>query len=251
MFQLKDLLKEITTNYKWQVFIGLELEFYLLDATEKKLEPFFKNFQAKFPMCLVEEEKGTNQFEIKINHTNNIYQLITDTKRIKEYIIVESQTFGMTASFASKPFKDEPGSSLHVNISLYDQENNIYAKNGEIESDYLLYSVGGLMLHMLSHLKIFLPTLDDFARITPKQNSPTTVSWGANNRTVAIRIPTTNPLNRRIEHRVPSSNADPEKVIEAILFAIIDGIKNKVMPPSKIYGDASISTYELPPLTLP
>ncbi len=249
MDKLTQILKEISDNFKWQVYIGFELEFYLVNVTKSSLQPFLTNFLQKYPMCLIEEEKGTNQFEIKIKHTNDILNLITNTNEIKEYLLNEASLYNMIADFSSKPFACEPGSSLHVNISLHDANGNIYAKKGATESHYLLYSIGGLCKYMLEDLDIFLPEQKDFSRIVPKQNSPTTVSWGGNNRTVAIRVPTTDPINRRIEHRVPSANADPRKTVEAILFAIIDGINNQIQPPNKIYGDASLASYALKPLT--
>jgi glutamine synthetase len=160
----------------------------------------------------------------------------------------QQQTFKLNKhiSFAAKPFVDQPGSSMHINVSAHKNNQNIFIKNNNVESETLLYSIGGLCKHMVQDLQYFLPNYSSKERINAHSiETPSTVSWGKNNRSAAIRIPTTDPLHYRLEHRVPSADADPEKVISAILYAIYDGICHKIEPPQITYGIAHDPQYTL------
>ncbi len=94
-------------------------------------------------------------------------------------------------------------------------------------------------------MAIFAPSPESYARFVAGSNAPLTVSWGANNRTTAIRLPDSAHDNKRIEHRVAGADADPEHVIAAILKGLYSGLKNRVDPGPQIYGDASLPMYGL------
>ena len=76
--------------------------------------------------------------------------------------------------------------------------------------------------------------------------SPCKICWGGNNRSAAIRIPLDQKFNRRLEHRVACADACPFEVINAILLGILKGIKEKIAPPEKLYGNAFLEQYEFP-----
>jgi glutamine synthetase len=115
-------------------------------------------------------------------------------------------------------------------------------------SDALKFSIGGLLATMRDTMAAFAPSAESQARFTPGSMAPTTISWGANNRTVAIRLPDSAHDNKRIEHRVASADADPGQVIAAILAGVHYGLKNRCDPGKQIHGDASLEQYGLPKL---
>jgi glutamine synthetase len=63
-------------------------------------------------------------------------------------------------------------------------------------------------------------------------------TWGLDNRTVALRIPTGPESDKRIEHRVSGADANPYLVVAAVLAGIYNGIKNEINPPEITMGDA-------------
>ena len=83
----------------------------------------------------------------------------------------------------------------------------------------------------------------DYARFDALFLSPTHVSYGNNNRTTAIRIPTSKPL--RIEHRICSNNCDPYIALFIILKSSIIGINNKYQHYQQIFGNAFDEQYKL------
>ena len=70
------------------------------------------------------------------------------------------------------------------------------------------------------------------------------LAYSARNRSASCRIPyTTNPKAKRVEVRFPDPLANPYLAFSAMLMAGIDGIKNKIEPPTPVDKDL----YELPP----
>lgn len=222
--------------------IGAELEFYLKNDVPLEL---LAGFCKDYGVSGVKKEKGKFQYELNFDHINDPV-LLADRILSARNALSSSE---LAADFSAKPFRDDYGSALHIHISLLDRHgNNIFRKNSEQESDMMLYAIGGLLHTLPGSITDFTT---DFSRFTPGFDAPTTISWGGNNRTVALRIPasTLDPENRRIEHRVPSADADPYIVITRVLEGVLYGISNKTVPETeKIYGDASLKQYGLPPL---
>jgi glutamine synthetase len=107
---------------------------------------------------------------------------------------------------------------------------------------------------------IFAPSIQDYLRFNldlnrnlhknKKYTAPVNISWGYNNRTALIRIPTTkNPSQRRLEFRLAASNADIYLTISFFLLIILDALDNKATPISPnfgpIYGNAFDEKYQL------
>ncbi len=170
------------------------------------------------------------------------------------------------ALFHAKPYENLPGCGLHIHIGIDDMNgNSVMQRPGERgsrgeESEIMQYAIGGLCATMLKNFIHFAPTEESYLRFCAKRNelenvqnplathnnAPINVSWGGNNRTTAIRIPVSSydESTRHIEHRVSGSDADPQAVINAVLEGIYIGIKEKISPPEKIYGNAFDKQYD-------
>jgi len=254
----------------WQDFalkavIATEIEFYLhgigkqLDAAQVIGRIRGACDKADLPLASAEEERGPDQYEVAFLPSGDLARVGTDTERFKALMASE---FGKVADFSAKPLADKPGSGLHVHVHLEDASGrNVFFREEEAFSPLLLNAIGGLLTFMNPCMVFFAPTEASYARITattPLQgmergkgdynNSPTTVSWGTNNRSVAIRLPTKPLHNKHLEHRVAGSDADATQVIAAILAGVHYGLKAKCEPGEPIYGDASLAQYALPPL---
>ena len=145
---------------------------------------------------------------------------------------------------------DQPGNGLHIHLHLEEANGaRAFFKKDEQMSDALAWSLGGLLHHMRASMPIFAPTPESLLRFQQAgDHTPTTVSWGANNRSCALRLPDAAPEQKRIEHRVPCADTDPQAVIAVILQAVHDGIKNQRLPGPQTYGNASLPAYGLPSL---
>lgn len=230
--QLDECLKIFAEEYAILPVIGIELEFYLNNGAHL--------LQGE-DLDIV-EEKGYQQFELRTNASSEVLELLDSLKSFKGRY--------PQANFAAKPFIDQPGSGLHVHLNFIDQQQrNLFDKTESGDDSILMqYCAAGMLDKMLEHMQYFAPNAEDYLRFCPMVDTPSTVSWGNNNRSTAIRIPPRESGVRRLEHRVASASADPFAVCNAILESCIHGIKNELRPPLKIYGNAHDEQYQLPKL---
>jgi glutamine synthetase len=91
---------------------------------------------------------------------------------------------------------------------------------------------------MAASTLVFVPTWNGYRRMKPGSFAPTRAAWGFNNRSVAVRVPASDPLARRLEHRVAGADANPHLVLAAILNGMADGIERAVPPPPPCESNA-------------
>jgi glutamine synthetase len=227
---------------------GLESDFGLIPVTAAELEFYYSGDEdvLEKSVCATvlkfEKERGKNQYEVA-------FAPAKPEKTVADLIAFKDAAEKLGADFSAKPYADQPGSGLHIHIHLMDKNGkNVFYKDDAVMSDPLKYAIGGLLAALPESMPIFAPNPESRARFQPGGNAPTTVSWGANNRTVAIRLPDKPHDSKHIEHRVAGADADPQAVMTAILDAIHDGLTRKLDPGPQIYGDASLEMYKLPKL---
>ena len=227
------------------VVLGIELEFYAEGMQEDLFLSTINNKIISFGF-LCEKENSINQYEIKSDCYDDINYLIKHFESVKEIIVTTVHKLGGNVSFKAKPYLDRAGSALNVHVNLVDSDNNnLFYYREQKYSSYLLQSIGGLCVMMRQHMSFFAPNDDSYLRFQyPDIHTPTTISWGINNRTTAIRIPNVRS-KCRIEHRVPGADCDLREVLKAIIEGITFGIENKVAPPEIVYGIASDPQYKM------
>lgn len=236
----------ILSGLSYHAKLGIELEFYIEGIEKEHL--FLSNIKNRIASLgfSCEKESSIHQYEIKSGCYTNSNNLIEHFELVKELITETAQKLGGNASFKAKPYLDRAGSALNVHVNLVDSNNsNLFYRSEQKYSDYLIHSIGGLCAMMKQHMLFFAPNDDSYLRFQcPDIHTPTTVSWGVNNRTAAIRI-----LNSgdkcRLEHRVPGADCNLEKVLAAITEGITFGIENKIAPPNRVYGVASDPQYKM------
>ena len=237
------LLKPITAS---------EIEFYLHGSSSfYDMDAFWNVVQSvceaiDISIFNTEKERGKEQHEVSLCPATP-QKTIADTIAIKEIITQVAEKRGMEADFSAKPFSNDFGNGLHIHIHLENEYGkNVFYKDDVTISDDLNYAIGGLLAKMPEDMKFFAPTEESYKRFIAGTNAPTTISWGANNRTTALRLPDSPKNHKRIEHRVAGADADIEQVVNAIVAAVYYGIENKIQPSGQIYGDASLTMYNLP-----
>jgi glutamine synthetase len=146
---------------------------------------------------------------------------------------------GFAASFMAKPYPEYSGSGLHTHFSLVDESgDNVFDSGGPKGTAMLKNAVAGCLHAMRDSALIFAPHQNSYERLVPGKHAPTSIAWGYENRTTAIRIPAGSPSARRIEHRVAGGDVNPYLMLAAILGAALDGIENQMEPASPIVGNA-------------
>jgi glutamine synthetase len=196
----------------------------------------------------MEKEKGLDQYEIALSPAAPL-ATAQATHALKTIITSAAAHYGIAATFAAKPFADRPGSGLHIHVHLENASGkNVFIKDDISISDPLQFSLGGLLAWLADSMAVFAPNPESYARFMAGTNAPLTVSWGANNRTVALRLPDSAHDAKRIEHRVAGADADAGRVMALILAGMHYGLAQRIVPSAQIYGDAALTQYNLPRL---
>lgn len=191
------------------------------------------------PADTIISELGPGQFEINLCHVPDPLLAGDQAIMFKRLIKGISRNHGHSATFMAKPYADKSGNGFHVHFSLLDESGrNVFDNGGDEGTDMLKHAVAGLMNTMADGMLTFAPHMNSYRRFMAGAHAPTFASWGYENRTVAIRIPESPGIARRIEHRVAGADANPYLVLAAILAGALYGIENKLMPPADIEGDA-------------
>ena len=271
----RNVLINVLQNYaaeKLTPVLGLELEFYLtnpaapdpaianpLNGAQKVHDGVlsvddisdYSKFLDEICECCeanaialeaISSESGMSQFEINLQHTEDVLKLADGLVFLKNIIRSIARKNGFAATFMAKPFASRPGNGIHAHYSLLNENKlNVFDNGTETGSDDMLSSVGGLLAHMRQSALIFAPHLNSFRRLSPKQHAPLNFTWGYENRTAAIRIPGGKHSSRRIEHRVAGADTNIYLVLATILGAALDGLKRQTRPPQPVSGDCSHS----------
>lgn len=248
---LDTLESRLLADFGVRPVVAAELEFYLVALDESGFREFAHHvgtsFHKRFGYVLLHEaERGLHQYEVAFR-PGSAQQAIAEYQAWKGMAEKTAAKLGGSVSFAAKPTFDQPGSGLHIHLHLADESGaNLFHKNEEQSSDALQFALGGLLAAMPESMLFFAPVEESYARLQDADHVARTVSWGANNRTAALRVPS-NPFTseRHIEHRVCCADADFAQALAAILAAIHYGLGHDVMPPAQIYGDARLDSYEL------
>jgi glutamine synthetase len=148
-------------------------------------------------------------------------------------------------NFSPKPFKDDYGSAMHFHVNFLTKDNSEFFE----DDTKLNLAASGLCHYMLHTFLIFAPEENYYDRFSANM-APSHVSFGPNNRSVAVRIPDSRP--RRLEHRISAPSTDPYIAIYAILNSIYNALKNpdEITNYTKIYGNAFDKQYDLKPLPM-
>lgn len=153
---------------------------------------------------------------------------------------------GLHATFMPKPKTGVHGSGLHLSFSLFHEGKDVFAdKSDEYGlSKEAYYFMGGLMKHISGIAAITNPLVNSYKRLTPGYGAPIYVAWSAKNRSPLIRIPLTGDGIMAIELRCPDSAANPYLALAVCMAAGLDGIKQKIVPPSPVDRNISDLTEE-------
>ncbi|MCK0751460.1 glutamine synthetase family protein [Chromohalobacter japonicus] len=184
-------------------------------------------------------EMGPGQFEVNLNHVADPLNAGDQAILFKRLVRGVSRRHGYSATFMAKPYVEESGNGFHTHFSLLDRDgHNVFDDGTEQGSDLLRHAIAGLMQLMPESMLVFAPHLNSYRRFMSGAHAPTHASWGYENRTVALRVPESPNLARRIEHRVAGADANPYLVLASVLAGALYGMENALEPDAPVEGDA-------------
>jgi len=192
-------------------------------------------------------EEGAGQLEINLRHGDPV-ELADQVFMFKRTLREAALKHGIYATFMAKPIQGQPGSAMHIHQSIVDRktgQNHFTAADGS-ETDAFGYFIGGMQKHVPSALVMFAPYVNSYRRLTQAASAPVNTKWGYDNRTTAFRVPRSDPAGRRVENRIPSSDANPYLALAASLACGLLGMKNKIPPDAPVGTTANEDEIDLP-----
>jgi len=138
---------------------------------------------------------------------------------------------GVIASFMAKWNSALPGCSGHMHQSLWsaDGDNAFFdASHPQRMSDTFRHYVAGQMRLLPEILPLLAPTINSYKRLVEGMWAPTRVTWGVDNRTVALRVIAGTQKSTRLETRVGGADLNPYLAIAAALGAGLYGIEHRL-----------------------
>jgi glutamine synthetase len=183
-------------------------------------------------------EVAPSQHEIDLKYQEGLvmadfcmlYRMVVKETALKE---------GLYATFMPKPVYSENGSGMHIHMSIFKEDNNLFfSPDGEYNLSEMAKSfMAGLLHHIKALTLVTNQWVNSYKRLVPGYEAPCYISWGRRNRSSLIRVPMYRigkEKSTRIELRSADPACNPYLAFTAILAAGMDGIENKYNLPAPI-----------------
>ncbi len=208
---------------------------YGIDAVNE-FDPLFEDIYdycdvQKIDIDTLSHEAGAAQMEINFNHGAAL-ELADQAFLFKRTVRQTALNHNVHATFMAKPMQEQPGSSMHLHLSVKETATgrNLFVGEDGSESEEFFHALAGMQRYLAGAMALMAPYVNSYRRHSLTEDSPTNLAWGMDNRTVGLRVPVGDPANRRIENRVPGADANPYLAIAASLAALWLGLQEKRRP---------------------
>ncbi len=140
------------------------------------------------------------------------------------------QRFQVMPTFMAKWNSALPGCSGHMHQSLWTKDGNAFDddKDPRRMSRVFKSYLAGQLRGLAELLPFFAPTVNSYKRLVDGYWAPTKVTWGIDNRTVALRVIPAGPKSTRVEVRVSGSDINPYLALAASIGAGLWGIAKEL-----------------------
>ena len=163
---------------------------------------------------------------------------------------------GMSITFMAKPNSRE-GNSCHIHLSLRSVSDDGAPAGSPVLAGTGAHGLSPLGEHFLAgqlaamrELALcYAPNINSYKRYVPGSFAPTSVRWGPDNRTCALRL-VGHGSSLRVENRVPGGDVNPYLAVAAMIAAGLHGIDNELPLEPPMTGNAYADTVAKVPHTL-
>ncbi len=281
----RNVLKRVLRLYEqrgWEPVVAPEVEFYLVarnpdpgqplrpppgrsGRAETSRQPYSLDALREFDGLLQDlyayceamrldadtliHELGAGQMEINFPHGKAL-DLADQVYLFKRALREAALRHGLYATFMAKPMSGEPGSAMHLHQSVVDRASraNLFSLPEGSPAPALHHYIGGLQRYLPHALALFAPYVNSYRRLAGEGDAPVNVEWGRDDRSTGIRVPGSDPRNRRVENRVPGADANPYVAMAASLACGYLGLVGRIeaLPERDPRAQGLLPAIELP-----
>jgi len=255
-YNLKRVLQK--TEDIGKMFVGPEMEFFifpnkkepkltdeggyfyggLYGELRKSIQLFLKKIG--IPCDCDHHEVAPSQHEIDIKYKDAL--TMADSVMLAKYIIKRViRKAGLFASFMPKPITTVNGSGMHLHISLWEGNKNLFFKDEkEPLSNLAKGYIAGLIKYGKEMQVVLNQWINSYKRLIPGYEAPTYLAWGQKNRSAYVRIPQYQrgrERSTRIELRNPDPACNIYLALTIVQAAGTQGIEEKLPFPPVVEED--------------
>jgi glutamine synthetase len=250
--------------------IGTEIEFYLFktlpadgppeplaaggyfDLTPHDISIDFRRSSIEFleqlgvPVRASYHEAGPAQQEVVIAHADPITSadaVLTTRMAMKQAAF----NHGCYASFMPKPLAGEPGSAMHMHVSVFGEgDENLFHDPSAPEAPLSAAGrsfLAGVLRHAPEFTAVTSQWVNSYTRLADGYEAPNRITWSQRFANPLVRVPEHRPDSaeaKRIEFRLPDAGSNPYLVFALVLAAGLRGLDAgyELGPESHDDGDA-------------
>ncbi|MDX1448739.1 MAG: glutamine synthetase family protein [Acidimicrobiia bacterium] len=185
-------------------------------------------------------EVAPSQHEIIVRYTDALTMadnIMSFRLTVKEVALEH----GIYATFMPKPLEAHDGSGMHFHMSLFEDDRNVFADDGgQRLSKTGRQFVAGLLTHAREITAVTNQWVNSYKRLVRGFDAPIWVSWGYNNQSALVRVPTVKankPSSVRVEYRSPDAATNPYLALSVLLAAGLRGIEEGYELPDEVPGN--------------
>jgi glutamine synthetase len=145
---------------------------------------------------------------------------------------------GKSLTFMAK-YNEREGNSCHIHLSLRSTDGEpVFAGDGPGGFSPLMeHFLAGQLAGLREFTYFLAPNINSYKRFVPGSFAPTTIAWGTDNRTCALRV-VGHGQSLRFENRVPGGDVNPYLAVAALIAAGLHGVDNELPLEPEFSGNA-------------
>jgi glutamine synthetase len=200
----------------------------------------------------VESAKGEcNLGQHEIGFLYNEAMVTADNHAVYKTVAKEiAAQHGKSITFMAK-VNEREGSSCHVHMSLRGTDGSLvfWDETNGCRSALYDHFVAGVLATMADFTLFYAPNVNSYKRYADGSFAPTTIGWGTDNRTCAVRL-VGRGAAARMENRLPGSDVNPYLALAAMVAGGLHGIEQELVLEPELVGNAYTSGKPRVPHTL-
>jgi glutamine synthetase len=183
-------------------------------------------------------ERGHGQQELSIRHCPAL-RAADNQILYRETVRAVAFKHGYFASFAPKPWPEQPANGADLHLSLWDpsgQDNLFFDRAAPSQLGRLgRHFAAGLLAHLPGLVALTCPSYNSYRRLEPGAGGPAYASYGPDNRAAALRLASAlrgqEMATVNLELRACDGTANPYLALGAVIAAGLDGVRRALEPP--------------------
>ena len=207
-------------------------------ATDLRRETVLTLEEMGIPVEYSHHEAANSQHEIDLRYTDAL--TMADTVMTYRLVVKEvALRHGVFASFMPKPVAQLNGSGMHINMSLFQGDRNMFYDPEQPDhlSNVARCFLAGLMRHAQEVTVVTNQWVNSYKRLVPGYEAPVYISWARINRSDLIRVPAYRAgkeASTRLEYRAPDPACNPYLAFSVMLAAGLEGIEKEYEAPAPV-----------------